>query len=56
MSSANHRESLTKKINEKWNHFQNKCLRNQFDVINVKTNADYVEPLMSYFNKREKRN
>ena len=56
MSSANHRESLTKKINEKWNNFQNECLRNQFDVINVKTNADYVEPLMSYFNKREKRN
>ena len=56
MSSANHRESLTKKINEKWNNFQNECLRNQFDVINVKTNADYVESLMSYFNKREKRN
>ena len=24
--------------------------------INVKTNTDYVEPLMNYFNKREKRN
>ena len=56
MSSNQHREQLSKKINEKWNNFQNECLSNQFDVINVKTNMDYVEPLMNYFNKREKRN
>ena len=56
MSSNQHREQLSKKINEKWNNFQNECLSNQFDVINVKTNMDYVEPLMDYFNKREKRN
>ena len=56
MSSNEHREQLSKKINEKWNNFQNECLSNQFDVINVKTNMDYVEPLMNYFNKREKRN
>ena len=56
MSSNNDRELLSKNINEKWNNFQNKCLSNQFDVINVKTNTDYVEPLMTYFNKREKRN
>ena len=56
MSSNKHRELLSKNINEKWNHFQNECLINQFDVINVKTNMDYVEPLMNYFNKREKRN
>ncbi|MFL3024764.1 MAG: DUF58 domain-containing protein [Candidatus Neomarinimicrobiota bacterium] len=56
MSSNEHREILSKNINEKWNNFQNKCLSNQFDVINVKTNMDYVEPLMNYFNKREKRN
>ena len=56
MSSNEHREILSKNINEKWNNFQNKCLSNQFDVINVKTNTDYVEPLMTYFNKREKRN
>ena len=56
MSSNQHREQLSKKINEKWNNFQNECLSNQFDVISVKTNMDYVEPLMNYFNKREKRN
>ena len=56
MSSNEHRELLSKNINEKWNNFQNECLSNQFDVINVKTNMDYVEPLMNYFNKREKRN
>ena len=56
MSSNEDRELLSKNINEKWNNFQNECLSNQFDVINVKTNMDYVEPLMNYFNKREKRN
>ena len=56
MSSNVDRELLSKNINEKWNNFQNECLSNQFDVINVKTNMDYVEPLMNYFNKREKRN
>jgi len=56
MSSNKDRELLSKNINENWNNFQNKCLSNQFDVINVKTNMDYVEPLMNYFNKREKRN
>ena len=56
MSSNKHREQSNKKINEKWKNFENECLINQFDVINVKTNMDYVEPLMNYFNKREKRN
>ena len=56
MSSNGQRELLSKNIKEKWNIFQNECLSNQFDVINVKTNMDYVEPLMNYFNKREKRN
>ena len=56
MSSNKDRELLTATINEKWNNFQNECRSNQFDVINVKTNMDYVEPLMNYFNKREKRN
>ena len=56
MSSNKDRELLSKTINEKWNNFQNECRSNQFDVINVKTNMDYVEPLMNYFNKREKRN
>ena len=56
MSSNEDRELLSKNINEKWNNFQNECLSNQFDVINVKTNMDYVEPLMNYFNRREKRN
>ena len=56
MSSNEHREILNKTISEKWNNFQNECRSNKFDVINVKTNMDYVEPLMNYFNKREKRN
>ena len=55
MSSIKHREILSKNIKEKWTDFEIMCISNQFDVINVKTNRDYVEPLMNYFNKREKR-
>jgi uncharacterized protein (DUF58 family) len=55
MSSIKHREILSRNIKEKWTDFEIMCISNQFDVINVKTNRDYVEPLMNYFNKREKR-
>ena len=42
-------------IQKKWNDFQEECNRNQFDVIDVSTQRDYVEPLMEFFKKREKR-
>ena len=55
MSSPLEREELKKQINEKWNTFGSECNKNHFEVINIRTNKDYVEPLMSYFNQREKK-
>jgi len=55
VSSKNDRSLLNKQIEEKWDHFYLRCSRNQFDVINVRTDKDYVDPLMNYFRKREKR-
>ena len=49
------RDSHLSLIQNKWNNFQEKCNRNQFDVIDVSTQSDYVEPLMEFFKKREKR-
>jgi len=55
MSSDNDRDDFSKSINEKWDTFENECGRSRFDVINVGTDKDYVEPLMTYFRRREKR-
>ena len=55
VSSKKDRSLLMKSVEKKWNHFALKCDRNQFDVINVSTDKDYVDPLMNYFRKREKR-
>ncbi len=55
MSSENDRKDLSHSIKEKWDHFDNECGRSRFDVINVGTDKDYVEPLMTYFRRREKR-
>ena len=46
---------LIKSIQKKWNNFVLRCNRNQFDVINISTDKDYVDPLMNYFKKRDKR-
>ena len=29
--------------------------KNKFDVVNISTSQDYVEPLMRFFKKRERR-
>ena len=55
ISSKKDRDSHLSEIQKKWNDFQEKCNRNQFDVIDVSTERDYVEPLMDFFRKREKR-
>ena len=54
-TSKKDRDNSEKSINEKWDSFNNKSNRNNFDVISVTTNGDYVEPLMSFFQKRERR-
>ena len=55
VSSNKDRENLSRSINEKWDIFERECSRNQFDVINISTEKDYVNPLMNFFQKREKR-
>ena len=55
MCSENERDDLSKFIKEKWDLFENECGRSHFDVIIVGTDKDYVEPLMTYFRRREKR-
>ena len=55
ISSKKDRDSHLNEIQKKWNDFQEKCNRNQFDVVDVSTERDYVEPLMDFFRKREKR-
>ena len=55
ISSKKDRDSHFTAIQNKWNNFYEECNRNQFDVIDVSTERDYVEPLMDFFRKREKR-
>ena len=54
-TSKKDRDNSERSINEKWDSFNNKSKKNNFDVISVTTNRDYVEPLMSFFQKRERR-
>ena len=55
VSSNKDRENLSRSVNEKWDIFERECSRNQFDVINISTGKDYVNPLMNFIRKREKR-
>ena len=55
MSSQSDRDSFVNVIREKWDTFEDECGKSRFDVIKVQTDKDYVEPLMTYFNRREKR-
>ena len=55
VSSNKDRKNLSRSVNEKWDIFERECSRNQFDVINISTEKDYVNPLMNFFQKRENR-
>ncbi|MCP4932145.1 MAG: DUF58 domain-containing protein [Candidatus Marinimicrobia bacterium] len=55
LSSKKERSSFSQSIREKWETFKKECGRSRFDVIDVGTDKDYVEPLMTYFRRREKR-
>ena len=55
INSKKDRSVLIKSIEQKWNNFILRCNYNQFDVINISTDKDYVDPLMNYFKKRDKR-
>lgn len=48
---VDYQEAYNKRISD----LENRCKKNKFDLIPISTQGDYVEPLMAYFNRREKR-
>ena len=54
-TSKKDRSISEKLISDNWKNFNNKSKKNNFDVVNVCISQDYVEPLMDFFKKREKR-
>ena len=54
-SSKKEKKLSKKSISENWEKFNDNCKKNKFDVINISTNEDYVEPIMNFFSRRERR-
>ena len=54
-SSKEARDRLKKEIQKRQDKFQKETRKIGFDLISVSTDQDFVEPLMSFFRKREKR-
>ena len=54
-TSVNERKLSEKTSSKKWSNFYDNCKKNKFDVINIKTDQDYVEPIMNFFHRRERR-
>ena len=48
-------ETIKKEQEDKWIKFKKECDRIKFDLIQIFTTGDYVDPLMNYFKRREKR-
>ena len=55
-SSSSLRNRLKNDIALENNKFKKEALKNRLDLISLSTDQDYVEPLMSFFKMREKRN
>lgn len=54
-SSNKERKLLRRSISEKWDDFDKKCKKNKFSLLTVSTSEDYVEPIMNFFHRRERR-
>ena len=54
-SSKEERLLFKKEQEDKWIKFKKECDRIKFDLIQIFTTCDYVDPLMNYFKCREKR-
>ena len=54
-TSKEERLLFKKEQEEKWIKFKKECDRINFDLIQIFTTGDYVDPLMNYFKRREKR-
>ena len=55
-SSSSLRDRLKNDIALENNKFKKEALKNRLDLISLSTDQDFVEPLMSFFKMREKRN
>jgi len=54
-TSKKDRDISEKLILKTWSNFNNKSKKNKFDLVHISASQDYVEPLMSFFQKRERR-
>ncbi|MCH7612568.1 MAG: DUF58 domain-containing protein [Candidatus Marinimicrobia bacterium] len=54
-SSGKERRRFEDRVTEERDTFKRECERIGFDLIHISTDKDYVEPIMTYFKKREKR-
>jgi len=54
-SSETERLRFSKYQNKASDNFKKKCDKINFDLIQINTDGDYVDPLMNYFKRREKR-
>ena len=55
-SSSSLRDRLKNDIALENNKFKKEAVKNRLDLISLSTDQDFVEPLMSFFKMREKRN
>jgi len=49
------RKAQSKTMQDYWSEFQKKCDRIKFDLISIRIDQDYIDPLMNYFRRRGKR-
>lgn len=54
-SSIKDREAFLQIQNSMQSEFIKRCKKNRFDIIPISTKEDYIEPIMKYFQRREKR-
>ncbi len=54
-SSKKDRDEFVKSQKSIQEEFIKRCKKNRFDLIPVSTKEDYIEPIMNYFRRREKR-
>jgi len=49
------RNTFKELVNEKNVNFFNNCKKNNFDFISISTSSDFIKPIISYLNNRDKR-
>ncbi len=55
-SSVTERKRFEESVRDERDTFKRECDRIGFDLIHISTDKDYIEPIMTYFKRREKRN